>query len=173
MKKKIYLIMVALVVALSCSSVKAQDRLFKNIAKMDGVTSVYVGKQMIRLMGDTNIIGGLGNFNASALLSKLTGIEVLSCENAKNAKQVTKTIDGIIKSMDDLEVITEVEDNEDSKDSSHVVIYSRSKPGSDVIKTLLINVQSDNEPTIVALHGDFTIEDIAAAMGSDNGKTDD
>lgn len=168
MKKRFYLIIAAMIVALACTTVNAENRLFKNISKMDGVTSVYVGKQMLKLAGDMNLVGNTGNFDTSKLLSKLTGVEVVTCDNKKYAKEVSKKIDGIIKSMGDLEIVTEVDDNEDAKDKSHVVIYAKSTPGSDIIKTLLINVQSENEPTIVALHGDFTFEDLTSAMGAKN-----
>lgn len=169
MTKKILSIATAVILAFASFSLSAQDRLFGELSNLKGVTSVYVGKSMLQLAGSSiNMADGI---NTSRLLSKMTGVEVVTCENKKSAKEMNKKIDAIIRTMPDLEVLTEVNDN-DSKDASHVVIYSKSNPDTGVISTLLITAISPDDPTVVAIHGNFTPDDIAAALSSVSGNAD-
>lgn len=171
MKARIYLIALTLLVGLTALSSRAQERLFGKLSKMEGVTSIYVGKTMLRLAGENiNILGGTGGWEISKILSKLSSIEVITCEDSKNAEFVSKEMEKIVSSIPNLEILTEVNDNEGDGNSEHVIIYAIQKPDSDIIETILISVMGDDEPTLIALHGKLTPEDIGAAFSAGSNK---
>lgn len=173
MKKRIYLLAIALVLAMSSMSLNAQNRIFGSLSKMEGVTSVYVGKPMLQLAGSNiDSFAGAGNINVGKLMSKLSGIEVVTCDKEKYAKKVNQAIESAIKSMRNLEVMTEVNSNESSKKSEQVVIYYQSNPDTDVITALIIAVISPKEPALIALHGKFTAEDLAELANSGEGASE-
>lgn len=153
--------MAAVMIALAGSSLKAQGRMFGELSKTDGCTSIYVGETLLKLVGDKagNLVGNTGGINTSVLMDKLTSVEVITCDNEKKAKEISKKIDATIAAMQGLTVMAEVKDSE-----SNIVMYAKEEPGSDIIRTLIINVASDGEPTVVALNGNFTAEDIATVM---------
>lgn len=144
----------------------AQDRLFKDLSNQKGCTSIYVGKGVLKLAGSSSdLIGGIGNVNVKKLYDKITSIEVITCDEDEYAKDLNKKIPELIAGISDLDILTEVNDN-DGDESSNVTIYTRQKPGSDIINTLLIAVCGDDDPTLVAIHGNFTMDDIAAAIST-------
>lgn len=147
--------------SLPCS---AQDRLFKNMSDLKGCTSIYVGKAVLKLAGSSSsFIGNLDNVNLKKLYDKINSIEVVACDDDEYAAAINKKISELVAGISDLNLLTEVNEN-DGDGSSNVTIYTRQKPGSDIINTLLIVVMGDDDPTLVAFHGDFTMDDILAAL---------
>lgn len=165
MKQRLIMMIAAVIIALAGSSLKAEDRMFGELSKTDGCTSIYVGETLLKLVGDKagNIVGDAGGINTAALIDKLTSVEVITCENSKKAKEISRKIEATIAAMQGLTVMAEVKDDE-----SNIVIYAKKQPGSEFITTLIINVTPDDDPTVVALNGSFTTEDIAAVMGGDS-----
>lgn len=163
--KRIHLLLIALIVAIAGSTANAQNKMFDSLAKMDGVTSIYVGKPMLKIAGNSaNLFGNMG-FDASSLLSKLDAVEVITCDEGVNTAPIVKAMQDLLASMKDLEVVTEINNNDSgNNDADNVSIYLQSIPGTDRYKALIVAVFSNSEPTLVALSGDFTADDIASVM---------
>ncbi len=164
MNRKLLLITAALIISLAGFYTKAQQRMFPNISKMEGVTSIYIGKPMLQLASSSELLGSLGNVKMSNLVQKIIGMEVITCDNSKYSKKVSKAITETLASMKDLNVAMEV--NDESKDASKVTIYIQGEPDSDIINTLLIVVNSASEPTIISIQGSFTPQEIAGALST-------
>lgn len=170
MKNRILILAAALLFTFAAVPAKAQDRIFNDLSNLPGCTSVYVGKTILRIAGASKLIGGTGNFNASKLVGKLDAVEVIACENEKDSKEANRRFAEAISSVKGLSVLMEVKENDD--DGSDVTIFSKEEPDSDIIHLMVIYVTGDS-PTLVALHGSFTPEDIlSACKGAVNSDSD-
>ncbi|MDD4010096.1 MAG: DUF4252 domain-containing protein, partial [Fermentimonas sp.] len=132
--------------------VSAQKNPFDKFTDMDGVTSVYISKNMMSLFPkDSNQYGGVdvGNF-----VDKLSSILILTTENQKVGKEMLSLANSRIKE-NNYELLMRVK----SDDGELVNFFMKGKP--DNIQELIMIVDSnDDESVIMQFLGNFKLQDV-------------
>ena len=86
MKKRTYLLTILLTLGtLFCH---AQQSFFDKYAEMDGVSSVYITKSMLKMFPDMS--GKINGVNVGSIANRLDNIQILSCEEAGIIEQLRK-----------------------------------------------------------------------------------
>ncbi len=152
MKKFITLKIAALCVAiLSTLTCAAQERVFNSLPKMEGVTNVFVGKQMLQLAQTCGFEKTIGDMDLD--LNGVENVEVVTSENAESTKNLTAKADAIIKNLN-LTVVSDIVDDE----GEQVTIYFLASPTDpDYTSTVVIRVVDKEEVTYVSLTGNINI----------------
>jgi hypothetical protein len=148
MKKIIFTIVFIFAVTI----VSAQKNPFDKFTNMDGVTSVYISKNMMSLFPkDSNQYGGVdvGNF-----VDKLSSILILTTENQKVGKEMLSLANSRIKE-NNYELLMRVK----SDDGELVNFFMKGKP--DNIQELIMIVDgNDDESVIMQFLGNFKLQDV-------------
>lgn len=148
MKKIIFTIVFIFAVTI----VSAQKNPFDKFTDMDGVTSVYISKNMMSLFPkDSNQYGGVdvGNF-----VDKLSSILILTTENQKVGKEMLSLANSRIKE-NNYELLMRVK----SDDGELVNFFMKGKP--DNIQELIMIVDgNDDESVIMQFLGNFKLQDV-------------
>lgn len=159
MKKFLATAIVLMMVLVSATSCRAQKE-FSDLAEIDGVTSIFIGKTMLKMAG-----GKAGHFmnddnmNISKAIEDLTSVEILTTEKSSAMTKVSPMLESKIKSMK-AEQLMEVND-----DNEKVVIYSQPYPGdSTLCSSLLIVTKEPNEINVVMIKGKIDPVKIAQAQ---------
>lgn len=161
MKKIVNILCVITMMIFSTSSCVAQSKMFKEAAKYDGVTTVYVSPMMCKMaMASSDGIAGVDGLGDG--IKKIGKVEILTCENSKDQEKVVAVCRRIIDSMH-MDVLTEVDQK-----GEHVTIYTRMADNGNDIKDLMIESLENNEYTVVYIEGEFDIEKIMSGIESDN-----
>lgn len=154
------------IIAATVSSA-AQDSFFNKISEMQGVTSVYISPKMFSLMKGAV---DKDDKNMDNIISKLTGLQILSCENKNAANSLRKEV-AYINPKNGYEELLRIKD-----DSTHVVIYCKenkngknSKSGNESENNkkeneyVLVADETD-EFSIILLKGIFTLDEVQSIM---------
>ena len=150
MKQTIIKALLCVVVALCSLNANAQVKAFEKYADMKNVTYVFISKYMLGMAGKNAALSVPG-VDVKTLGNKLTGIQIISCENKGMQSKLKSDIKGII-SKDKYELMMQV-----NEDDSKVNIYHHiGKQQSAVI----MQVDEDDELTILVFSGKFTLEDV-------------
>ena len=161
MKRIVNLLCVITMMMLSTSSCVAQSKMFKNAAKYDGVTTVYVSPMMCKMaMASGDGIAGVDGLGDG--IKKIEKVEILTCENSKDQEKVASVCRRIIDSMK-MDILTEV-----NQKGEHVTIYTRMTDNGNDIKDLMIEALEKNQYSVVYIEGEFDIEKIMSGMENDN-----
>ncbi|MDD2590566.1 MAG: DUF4252 domain-containing protein [Fermentimonas sp.] len=148
MKKIIFTIVFIFAVTI----ISAQKNPFDKFTDMDGVTSVYISKNMMSLFPkDSNQYGGVdvGNF-----VDKLSSILILTTENQKVGKEMLSLANSRIKDSN-YELLMRVK----SDDGELVNFFMKGKP--DNIQELIMIVDgNDEESVIMQFLGNFKLQDV-------------
>ena len=148
MKKIIFTIVFIFAVTI----ISAQKNPFDKFTDMDGVTSVYISKNMMSLFPkDSNQYGGVdvGNF-----VDKLSSILILTTENQKVGKEMLSLANSRIKE-NNYELLMRVK----SDDGELVNFFMKGKP--DNIQELIMIVDgNDEESVIMQFLGNFKLQDV-------------
>ena len=148
MKKIIFTIVFIFAVTI----ISAQKNPFDKFTDMDGVTSVYISKNMMSLFPkDSNQYGGVdvGNF-----VDKLSSILILTTENQKVGKEMLSLANSRIKD-NNYELLMRVK----SDDGELVNFFMKGKP--DNIQELIMIVDgNDEESVIMQFLGNFKLQDV-------------
>ncbi len=158
--KKIKMMFFALMCVVAVSSCSAQ-RLFSEAADIKGVTSVVVTKPMLKMAGAS--IGKQEGVDVGKLIEKLDFIEVVSAPANKKVK--VKEICN--KALKDLNAETLVEVKENDQDVRILAIINENNP--ELYKGLLIIADEADELALVYMLGNFTMDDLTAAIGATTG----
>lgn len=149
--KKIKYIIVAFICLLSfnCSA----QRVLSEVAAMKGVSSVYIGKTMLRLAGASmTITGQKSGIDLPKLFKDLTSIEIISCDDKGMAEKVGKKCKSILSRQHPMEVITETSSNGQNVQISGIF----DKDGRN-LETLLIAVTGNDEASFILLKGKIDV----------------
>ena len=150
MKQTIIKALLCVVVTLCSLNANAQVKAFEKYADMKNVTYVFISKYMLGMAGKNAGLSVPG-VDVKTLGNKLTGIQIISCENKGMQSKLKSDIKGII-SKDKYELMMQV-----NEDDSKVNIYHHiGKQQSAVI----MQVDEDDELTILVFSGKFTLEDV-------------
>ena len=150
MKQTIIKALLCVVVTLCSLNANAQVKAFEKYADMKNVTYVFISKYMLGMAGKNAALSVPG-VDVKTLGNKLTGIQIISCENKGMQSKLKSDIKGII-SKDKYELMMQV-----NEDDSKVNIYHHiGKQQSAVI----MQVDEDDELTILVFSGKFSLEDV-------------
>lgn len=141
--------------AISCSG----QRTFSEVSSLKGVISVYVGKTMLNIAGETlDTKSGQSAIDISKLVKQLTSIELIQCENPSVGKKVEKMCENILSKYP-FEIITEV-----SSDDQNVTISGVFKKNSKYLDMILIAVKNNDAPMYVLLKGNISVDTLNKAL---------
>jgi fumarate reductase subunit C len=148
MKKIIFTL--ALIFAVTV--VSAQDNPFEKFTDMDGVTSVFISKNMIALFPkDSNLFGGV---SINSFVDKLSSILILTTENKKVGQEMLSLANSRIKT-NNYELLMRVK----SDDGENVNFYMKGKP-ENIQELIMIVDGDDDESVIMQFLGNFKLEDV-------------
>lgn len=156
---KLLLWMIMSLCAISCSA----QRTFSEVSSIKGVISVYVGKTMLNIAGETlDAKSGQSAIDISKLVKQLTSIELIHCENPSVGKKVEKMCENILSKYP-FEIITEV-----SSDNQNVTISGVFKKNNKYLDMILIAVKNNDTPMYVLLKGNISVDTLNKALISNN-----
>ena len=150
MKKLI--ITIAFVISATC--IFAQNNPFERFSDMDGVTSVYISKNMLSLFPKNSTKMDYSGVNVGKFLHKLSSILIITSDNQTIAQQMLSIANKQVKGKD-YELLMRVK----SDDNDNVNFFMKGKP-ENIRELIMIVDGSDNESVIIQFLGDFTLQDI-------------
>lgn len=141
-------------ISISC----AAQRTLSEVSSIKGVTSIYIGKMMLKMAGSGIDFGnGQDAIDIGKLAKNLTSIEIVQCDG-NVAQQVEKVCRKVLARYP-LEVITEV-----TKDDQNVEISGVLNKDGKTMNMLLITVEESDELVYILLQGKIDIESINEAI---------
>ena len=146
--KRIYIF--SLLLTLSTFICQAQQSFFDKYAEMDGVTSVYITKSMLKMF--PSMSGTINGVDVGNLASKLENIQILSADEPNIIEQLRKDTKHI-STKNGYEELMRVRDDGDKT----TIYFKEKKKNSEFI----LITDEGNEFTIVSIiGGDLTLKDI-------------
>jgi len=149
MKQFIFsLLLTILMIGFPSAKTSAQDALFQKYNDVEGVTTIYISKTMLRMIPNVKT----GKHDISTIASKLDQLRVLACERPSLIASIKKNaLEAYSKGQ--YEVAMQVNDS-----GEHVTIYCK-KLGKDKAEYALLS-EEDGEISIISLQGRITLKDI-------------
>lgn len=128
------------------------QRILSDVASMKGVSSVFIGKTMLKLAGASmTITGKQSGIDLPSLFKDLTSIEIITCDNNGVAEKVERKCKSILSNYQ-MEIITET-----SSDGQNVQISGAFDKDSRYIETLLIAVTGNVQASFILMRGKIDI----------------
>jgi hypothetical protein len=147
-------LLIALLFVVFTANLSAQKNPFEQFTEMDGVTSVYISKNMLSLFPKNAKNMNHGGIDVGNFLHKLSSILILTTEDKNIGKRMVSLANNQVKG-DNYELLMRVK----SDDDDNVNFFMKGKPES--IRELIMIVDgSDDESVILQFLGDFTLQDI-------------
>ena len=129
---------------------QAQQSFFDKYAEMEGVTSVYISKNMLSLLPNVN--STVNGIHIGNIASRLDNIHILSSdESAIISKLRKETAD--INTQNGYEELMRVREN-----GEKTTIYFKDQKGKK--KEFVLLVDEKDEFTIISIVGDLTLKEI-------------
>lgn len=150
MKQSIIRFFLCTMVALCSLNANAQVKAFEKYADAKNVTYVYISKYMLGLAGK-NAAPSIPGVDIKTLSGKLTGIQIITCENAA----IQKKLKGEVKSIldkDNYELLMQVNEDDSKVNIFHYINKSQS--------AVLMQVEDGQELTLLVFSGHFTLDDV-------------
>lgn len=147
-------------VVICCISIDCfAKRMFSEVASMEGVTSVFIGKTMLKVAGASiSIDGDQTGFNISKIIKDLTSIEIITCDEDKNLKEIETKCQSILAEYP-FEVLTETSD--DGKTIRISGVFDKDEKN---ILILLISITGNDEASFILLKGKIDIVTLNNAL---------
>ncbi|MBP7179996.1 MAG: DUF4252 domain-containing protein [Dysgonomonadaceae bacterium] len=146
-------LLIAILFVVCAANLSAQKNSFEQFTEMDGVTSVYISKNMLSLF-PKNAKNNYGGIDVGNFLHKLSSILILTTEDKNIGKRMVSLANNQIKT-DNYELLMRVK----SDDDDNVNFFMKGKPES-IRELIMIVDDSDDESVILQFLGDFTLQDI-------------
>lgn len=129
---------------------QAQQSFFDKYAEMEGVTSVYISKNMLSLLPNVN--STVNGIHIGNIASRLDNIQILSSDESTIISKLRKeTAD--INTQNGYEELMRVREN-----GEKTTIYLKDKKGKK--KEFVLLVDEKDELTIISIVGDLTLQEI-------------
>lgn len=129
------------------------SRLFADVAKMRGVSSVYMGSSLMASYSQDMHLFGLGLYSDAVKNVKM--IEVISAEDEADVAAVAATCNKIIDAQN-LEVLVESTDG----DEVDRILFAPPAEGSTTTESLVIISSSEDEYEVIHICGDIDISKV-------------
>ena len=151
-------IILTLALIIGTTVVFAQKNPFEKFMDMNGVTSVYISKNMLSLLpkGATANYGGVevGDF-----IGKLSSIIILTSEDKKIGQDMISLANNQVKGKN-YELLMKVK----SEDNQIVNFFMKGKPEN--IQELIMTVDGNGEESVIMQFlGNFTLQDVQKMTG--------
>ncbi len=128
------------------------QRMMSEVASMEGVSSVFIGKTMLKVAGASISIGAdQSGINMSKILKDLTSIEIISCNEKKYLKKLEKKCKSILAEYP-FEVLTET-----TGDGKNIQISGVFDKDEKNILILLIAITGGDEASFILLKGKIDV----------------
>ena len=148
MKKRTYLLTILLTLGtLFCH---AQQSFFDKYAEMDGVSSVYITKSMLKMFPDMS--GKINGVNVGSIANRLDNIQILSCEEAGIIEQLRKETKNI-NTKNGYEELMRIRE-----DGNKTTIYFKVKKKGNSEFVLITDAK--DEFTIISIMGNITLQEM-------------
>ena len=139
----------ALALLVSTATTFAQKEFIDHFGNVDGITSIYVSKTMIRLLPKLDA----GNMDLKKLSQKLESVQILTSENTKASARLRKGCQDIFK-RDNYEALMEVK--ESGKDSATIYLRELSKGRN----SFVVFAGDESDLSVIVITGTISVEDI-------------
>ena len=154
MKKFSLLVIAVLITLIMPQRSIAQSKIFKDAAKIDNVTSVYISPTLLKF--GARQLRQLGH-GIDEAIQQISEFEVITCdEDVAKIPEVKRICRPIIKSMK-CEVLLDVNDEGDK-----TTIYAKIIPNSDIAELIFVEVDEPDEYTVIYIKGKINITKLAA-----------
>ena len=131
----------------------AQKNPFEKFTDMDGVTCVYISKNMMSLLPkDSNT--QFGGVDVTSFIEKLSSILILTSENSKIAQEMMTVANSRIKEQN-YELLMRVK----SDDGERVNFFMKGKP-KNIEELIMVVDVNDDESVIMQFLGNFKLQDV-------------
>ncbi|MDR1518218.1 MAG: DUF4252 domain-containing protein, partial [Dysgonamonadaceae bacterium] len=132
----------------------AQKNPFEKFSDMDGVTSVYISKNMLSMLPKSSKMEYNG-VNVGGFIDKLSSILILTSENAKIGSEMISLANKQVKG-DNYELLMHVK----SGDNQKVNFFMRGKPENIQELMMIVDGGKDDDYVIMQLFGNFSMQDM-------------
>lgn len=132
------------------ASAFAQKEFIDKLGNIDGVTSVYVSKTMLKLLPQLDV----KELDLKKISQKMDGVQILTAENLNAIKKLQTSALSYLQ-KNNYEQLIEVKDG---KESTTIYMKQKSKDYSSFV--LLSADGNQTGFTLIALSGSLTLEDI-------------
>lgn len=129
---------------------QAQQSFFNKYAEMEGVTSVYISKNMLSLLPNVN--STVNGIHIGNIASRLDNIQILSSDESAIISKLRKET-ASINTQNGYEELMRVRE-----DGEKTTIYFKDKKGKK--KEFVLLVDEKDELTIISIVGDLTFQEI-------------
>ncbi|MCM1319380.1 MAG: DUF4252 domain-containing protein [Muribaculaceae bacterium] len=172
MKKKILALLCTLLLGICASNAYAANRLLPNLEKNDNLTSVYVGKALLRMvangLGDTtmetsaengqsdNNMGlklAAGKFNVGDFIRYLNSVEVVTADSKKTVAYLQPLAEKAIKAIPDLELAMEEEEG-----NEYTQIYIVTSADGNSYSRMIVVCSEPGEYNVIDMQGQIPID---------------
>lgn len=157
MKKKILTLICAIVVGLISTVSCSANRLLPNLKKQNGLTTVYVGKSLIRMAGSGSVRVAPGLVDIEDIVNYLDCVEIVNADTDSSIAYLRPILENAMKSIKGMEMAMEAND-----DDEEVRIYTVAGSNPGRLSRILIVVSEPDELTVIDMQGDIP------AMALDN-----
>lgn len=148
--KTAVIIIVLLIMPASCIG---QAKVFKSVASMTGVESVYIGPAAMRFAQDASVLDS-DKVSADAIKS-IKSLEVIDCDEPAYIPAVADEAQKIINELK-LDVILETKEEDEE-----CTIYGRvPEENADYIESLLIVSREEDSFSLVYINGKISLEEL-------------
>lgn len=129
---------------------QAQQSFFDKYAEMEGITSVYISKNMLSLLPNVN--STVNGIHIGNIASRLDNIQILSSDESAIISKLRKET-ASINTQNGYEELMRVRE-----DGEKTTIYFKDKKGKK--KEFVLLVDEKDELTIISIVGDLTLQEI-------------
>ena len=147
------IILTVCMAVIACTAAFAQKELFDRYGDAEGVTTVYISRNMMRMMGQVKA----GNRDISRIARRLDRLQILSCERPSMVASIQNAAVAIFRKQK-FSVVMQVNDG-----GEHTTIYERHYPNGKNEFSLL-SVER-GEISIINILGNVSLQDIQGIAG--------
>lgn len=151
MKNKVLAFICAIVVCLMSTISCAADRLLPNLKKQEGLTTVYIGKTLLRMAGGHTVASATaGVVDMDDIVKYLNSVEIVNADTSESVAYLRPIMKNAMAAVNGLNLSMEVNDED-----SEVKIYTVSGSSDDKLSRILLVVTEKDEITLIDMQGDI------------------
>lgn len=151
MKNKVLAFICAIVVCLMSTISCAADRLLPNLKKQEGLTTVYIGKTLLRMAGGRTVVSATaGVVDMDDIVKYLNSVEIVNADTSESVAYLRPIMKNAMAAVNGLNLSMEVNDED-----SEVKIYTVSGSSDDKLSRILLVVTEKDEITLIDMQGDI------------------